>query len=192
MNTLNANEEEKLLHRLQKGDRTAFEIIYHGYGELLYSHACRYLDDQEEAKDIIHDVFFNLWHNRETLHIRENLKAYLYQSVRNRVINHQLKSRRADRYIRSFQHFLEKGQADTDFRVRESMQTELIEREISSLPNKMRTVFELSRKEGLSHKEIAKQLNITEQSVRSHVKGALKILRVRLSSIILLVSMIVI
>jgi len=53
------------------------------------------------------------------------------------------------------------------------------------LPPKMRTVFELSRKEGLSHKEIAEQLNITEQSVRSHIKGALKILRPRLGFIIL-------
>src|SRR3546814_4973 len=164
--SLGASEEGKLLYRLRKGDRTAFEIIYRRYGELLYNHATRHLNDREEAKDIIHEVFFNLWQNRETLRIRENLKAYLYQSVRNGVINYQLKSRRADRYIRSFQHFLEKGKADTDFRVRESMQTELIEREISSLPHKMRTVFELSRKEGLSHKEIDKQLNIKKQRDR--------------------------
>lgn len=192
MNSLRATDEEELLHRLRKGDRVAFEIIYCGYSERLYAHAAKYLEDQEEAKDIIHDVFFNLWQNRETLYIRENLKAYLYQSVRNRIINHQLKNKRADVYFRSFQRFLMNGQADTDFLVRENMQTELIEREISTLPNKMRTVFELSRKEGLSHKEIAQQLNITEQSVRSHVKGALKILRVRLSIVLIFYIIVVV
>ncbi len=185
MSNLSAKDERELLSRLQKGDRLAFEIIYRGYKGTLYVHAARYLRDQEEARDIIHDVFFNLWQNRGTLYIQESLKAYLYQSVRNRIINHQLKSQRADSYVSSFQHFLINVQADTDYLVRENMMTEWIEQQISSLPNKMRTVFELSRKEGLSHKEIAKQLNITEQSVRSHVKGALKILRLRLGFVLL-------
>lgn len=185
MNNLGANDEKELLHRLQKGDSVAFEMIYHRYNRLLYVHATNYLDIQEEVRDIIHDVFLKLWQNRKTLYIRENLKAYLYQSVRNRIINHQLKSKRADTYVRSFHRFLTNTQANTDYLVRENMLSESIEREISILPYRMKTVFELSRKEGLSHKEIAKQLNITEQSVRSHVKGALKILRVRLGVFIL-------
>jgi len=185
MQKLSANDEGELLSKLQKGDKWAFEIIYQEYKELLYVHASKYLSDQEAAKDIIHDVFVNLWQQKDTLHIQENLKAYLYQSVRNRVINHQLKSRRADDYVHSFQRFLIHAQADTDYLVRENILTEQIEQQIASLPNRMRTVFELSRKEGLSHKEIAKQLDITEQSVRSHVKGALKILRLRLGIVIL-------
>ncbi|MBD1420172.1 RNA polymerase sigma factor [Sphingobacterium chuzhouense] len=180
MSALPFNDEKNLLHKLQEGDRLAFEIIYHRYKGLLYVHASKHLKDQEEAKDIIHDIFSNLWQNRTALHIQENLTAYLYQAVRNRVINQQLKSQRADEYIDSLQGFIDHVQVDTDHRVREKMLTALIEHEIASLPPKMRMVFELSRKEGLSHKEIAEQLNISEQSVRSHVKGALKILRLRL------------
>lgn len=185
MSALPFNDEKNLLHKLQNGDRLAFEIIYHRYKGLLYVHASKHLNDQEEAKDIIHDIFSNLWQNRTTLHIQENLTAYLYQAVRNRVINQQLKSHRADEYINSLQEFISHVQADTDHRVREKMLMELIEQEIASLPPKMRIVFELSRKEGLSHKEIAEQLHITEQSVRSHVKGALKILRLRLGLILI-------
>lgn len=178
-------DERELLLKLRDGDRTAFEIIYHRYKGLLYVHASKYLKDQEEAKDIIHDIFSNVWQSRETLHIQGSIAAYLYQSVRNRIINHQLKNKKADEYIGSFQRFLNNFQAETDHLVREKMLLERIEQEIASLPLKMRTVFELSRKEGLSHKEIAAQLNITEQSVRSHIKGALKILRPRLGFIIL-------
>lgn len=179
-------DEKDLIKKLQNGDRLAFEIIYHRYKGLLYVHASKQLKDQEEAKDIIHDIFSNLWQNRNTLSIRENLTAYLYQSVRNSVINVQLKSKRADEYIDSLHVFINHVQGDTDHRVREKMLVELIEQEIAALPPRMRSVFELSRKEGLSHKEIAQQLDISEQSVRSHVKGALKILRLRLGIISIL------
>lgn len=180
------NDEKNLLLKLQNGDRLAFEIIYHRYKGLLYVHASKHLKNQEDAQDIIHDIFFNLWQNRRVLRIQENLTAYLYQAVRNRVINFQLKSRKADEYQNSFQGFLVHFHVETDHLVREKMLRERIEQEIASLPDRMRAVFELSRKDGLSHKEIAEQLHITEQSVRSHIKGALKILRLRLSTIILL------
>lgn len=186
MTNLKNIDDNALLQKLnEEDDWCAFEIIYHRYKGLLYVHAAKYLRDQEEARDIIHDIFSSLWQNRHSLHIQETLRAYLYQSVRNRVINYQLKSQRAEHYIRSFGNFLYNAEIDTDYLVRKKMLLELIEQEIAALPPKMRAVFELSRKEGLSHKEIAEQLNITEQSVRSHVKGALKILRPRLGFLIL-------
>jgi RNA polymerase sigma-70 factor (ECF subfamily) len=120
------------------------------------------------------------------LRIEGNLTAYLYQSVRNRVINHQLKSQRANDYVNSFMGFLAHSRVDTDHLVREKMLRERIETEIAALPEKMRIVFEMSRKEGLSHKEIAERLKLSEQSVRSHVKGALKILRLRFGFFIFL------
>lgn len=97
-----------------------------------------------------------------------------------------LKSSKADEYQNSFQQFLTHFHVETDHLVREKMLLEQIEQEVASLPKRMRTVFEPSRKDGLSHKEIAEQLNISEQSARSHVKGALKTLRLRLGAFILL------
>ncbi|QEK51062.1 RNA polymerase sigma-70 factor [Pedobacter aquae] len=176
----------ELVGLLKLNNQKAFAELYDRYKGLLYVHATRHLKDQEDAKDIIHDIFSNLWQNRASLNIQENLAAYLYQSVRNRIINFQLKNKRADEYANSFQSFLNNfHQADTDHLIREKMLVELIEYEIASLPVKMRTVFEMSRKEGLSHKQISEKLNITEQSVRSHVKGALKILRFRIGFVLL-------
>jgi RNA polymerase sigma-70 factor (ECF subfamily) len=180
------SEEKELLGKMRNGDKLAFEIIYHRYKGLLYVHVAKHLKDQEEAQDIIHDIFLNLWQNRGVLRIVGNLTAYLYQSVRNRVINHQLKSQRANDYVNSFMGFLAHSRVDTDHLVREKMLRERIETEIAALPEKMRIVFEMSRKEGLSHKEIAERLKLSEQSVRSHVKGALKILRLRFGFFIFL------
>ena len=178
-------DEHTLLQRMRAGDSEAFEAIYLRYSGVLYSHAAKQLKSQDGAKDIVHDIFMNLWNNRADLHISGALASYLFQSVRNRVINLKLKDHRYQEYVSSFSTFLVNFQSGTDYLVREKILTELIETEIASLPTKMKQVFELSRKEGLSHKEIALYLQITEQSVRSHIKGALRILRLRLGVVIL-------
>ncbi|MGJ1422310.1 RNA polymerase sigma factor [Sphingobacterium spiritivorum] len=175
----NNGEDQELLLKMQDGDVNSFDIIYHRYRSVLYMHAYRKLQNSEEVCDILQDVFSNLWENRNRLNITENLGGYLIRSVRNRVINVITKGQRAEAYINSFEHFLSYYHCDTDLKVREKMITDLVEREIASLPDRMRQVFELSRKEGLSHKEISDLLGITEQSVRSHIKGALRILRLR-------------
>ncbi|MFB2118729.1 RNA polymerase sigma factor [Parapedobacter sp. 2B3] len=185
MKTLNATDEKALLQQLRDGDQTAFDVLYHRYKGLLYVHAYKRLNNREDVQDILHDIFSNLWESRKTLDIKENLGVYLYRAVRNAIINRQLKDKRATEYIRSFDGFLHDYLGNTDYLVRERMMMSLIETEINSLPPRMREVFELSRQDGLSHKEIAGQLNITEQSVRSHIKGALKILRLRLGTVIL-------
>src|SRR5690606_4001178 len=102
--------------------------------------------------------------------------------VRNRVVNYQIKNNRDSQFIQAFTQHISNYQNSTDFLVREKMLTELIEKELEYLPPRMRAVFNLSRKEGLSHKEIAEQLQISEQSVRSHIKNSLRVLRLRLGT----------
>jgi RNA polymerase sigma factor (sigma-70 family) len=92
------------------------------------------------------------------------------------------------KYVSSLQRFLEEGYCVTDHQVRERQLAALIEKGISELPPKMREVFELSRKQAMSHKEIAEQLNLSEQTVRTQVKNALRILRLKLG-MMLFVSM---
>lgn len=176
------SDEAMLLAQLRQGNALAFEVIYHRYKGLLYAHASRQLKDPEEVRDLIHDIFSNLWESRLELELRESLTAYLFQSVRNRIVNRFLKSKRAEDYVQSFALFLNQVTANTDHLVREQILREQILREVRALPPKMRQVFELSRNEGMSHRQIADELGITEQSVRSHIKGALRVLRTKLSA----------
>ncbi|ERJ58705.1 RNA polymerase sigma factor [Sphingobacterium paucimobilis] len=182
MSTFPIADEQALINDLQSGSKQAFEIIFHRYKGLLYVHANKLLKDQEVARDIVQDIFLNLWKDRFSISINKNLSAYLFRSVRNRVINYHLKEGKSNEFVNEFSTKLLYYQNDTDHLLRTNMLNELIEKELQALPDRMRTVFNLSRKEGLSHKEIAEQLQISEQGVRSHIKNSLRILRFRLGS----------
>jgi len=181
--TLSDND---LVAFLKEGDKAAFTEIYNRYKGLLYIHAYNRLRNQQEADDVVHELFTSLWTKRDNLVLKTHLSGYLYQSVRNRILDIISHQRVESDYIVSLQHFINQSEAITDHLVRENELTALIEKEISALTPKMREVFELSRKANLSHREIAQKLELSEMTVKKHVNNALKILRTRLGLVVYL------
>jgi RNA polymerase sigma-70 factor (family 1) len=172
--------DEELLTFLKEGNRDAYTEIYHRYKRLLYIFAFRRIGDREECRDLIHELFLSLWAKREEVNITGSLSAYLYKSVRNRIIDLITHRAVSSRYIDSFQDYIDKSEDCTDYLIRHKELLALIEQEISALPPKMRQVFEMSRKTNCSRKEIAEQLGLSEQTVKSHMQHALKILKAKL------------
>ncbi|MNR01645.1 ECF RNA polymerase sigma factor SigL [compost metagenome] len=171
---------------LKEGDAAAYTVVYNRYFNELYIHAYSRLRDKEEAQDVVHELFATLWNKRAELMFKSSLPAYLYTAVRNRILDVISHQQVESRYVTSLQHFIEEGYCITDHQVRERQLTALIEKGISELPPKMRAIFELSRKHAMSHKEIAEQLNLSEQTVRTQVKNALRILRLKLGLMLFL------
>lgn len=169
---------------LKKGNKHSYEEIYHRYKKLIYLHAYKMLQDEEEAKDIVQELFTQLWSRRAELQVESSLSGYLYTAARNRVLDRIARGKIEKKYIASLQNFAETDTHITDHLVREKELKLLIEKEIASLPAKMRLVFELSRKEYLSHREIADKLQISEATVKKQINNALKVLRVRLGAFI--------
>jgi RNA polymerase sigma-70 factor (family 1) len=184
MGTAPLTDEQELLLLLKNGSEQAYQTLYNRYNALLYVHAYRKLKNQEEAKDVVQDIFLSIWERRARLNITDSLSAYLYRAVRYKVIDHIAERKDTEAFMGHFQAFLNSymntHSNQADHLVRERILCSIIDKEISQLPPKMRIVFELSRKSELSHKEIAEQLNISEQTVRSHVKNALHILKLKL------------
>lgn len=180
MSKYNDLSDDELVSLLREGNRNAFTAIYDRYFWLLHSHAYKWLRNREEAGDIIHELFLRLWEKRDTLSPEGGLPGYLYASVRNRIFNLIAHNRVKSEYLTSLQDFTHHGECITDHPVREKLLAELIEREIAGMPRRMREIFELSRKQLLSHREISRELNISEQTVRKHIQHALRILRVSL------------
>ncbi|SFO52095.1 RNA polymerase sigma-70 factor, ECF subfamily [Chitinophaga sp. YR627] len=180
MNVYQQFTDQQLADLLKSGDQQAYIEIYNRYIFVLLNHTYNKTGNREEAKDIVHEVFAKLWANREQLQIMSSLAGFLYTSARNIVLNQITHKKIEEKYFNSIQQFLEQPQTITDHRVRENQLIALIEKEIAALPPKMREVFELSRKQHLSHKEIAEKLDISEQTVSKHVTNALKILRIKL------------
>jgi RNA polymerase sigma-70 factor (family 1) len=178
---LTSVSDQNLLLMFQAGDEAAYKEIFDRYDKLLFIYAYRKLQNTEEAKDIVQDVFINLWNNREHLNISTTLANYLYGAVRNGALNVFRHKSIDDKYIASLQLLMDAQTATTDYLIREKDITQLIEKEIARLPPKMREVFELRRKAYLSNREIAEYLHISEHTVATHIKRALKVLKLRLS-----------
>lgn len=174
--------DKELFDLLKAGDQSALEQIYHRYHGVLYSHAYRRLPDREEVRDIVHELFIYLWKNRETLTITSSLSAYLYTAVRSRVLNVSRNQKVRGVYLQSLQDFMDSGQNLVEEKIREKELIQLVEQEVASLPPQMRLIFEMSRFQEKSHKEIAEELNISPQTVRTQVRNALRILRVKLGT----------
>jgi len=181
--------DEELAHRLKSTDRAAFAEVYNRYKGLLYVHAYKRLKNEEEADDVVHDLFATLWSKRTELDLN-NLSAYLYIAVRNNIFKLIARQNVATDYIAAAQITIDQTNCITDHLVREKQLAEIIENEINALPERMREVFELSRKANLTHREIAQRLDLSEQTVKKHIHHALKILRVRLGFSVFLLFLI--
>ena len=181
--------DQTLLTLLKQHDKDAYTVIYDRYKNLLYNHAYKKLGDPEEVKDVLQELFTNLWNKRADIPVAMNLSGYLYAGIRNRVLNLLSHKEVENKYLSSIQRFTPQEDYSTDLAIREKELADLIQKEIDQLPPKMREVFLLSRKENLSHQEIAGQLSISEQTVAKQVTNALRILRLRLGSLFILLLM---
>lgn len=174
--------DSELVSLLKEGDKEAYAEIYNRFKGVLYIHAFRLLQDKEEAKDVVHEIFSRLWTKREQLNFTIGLSAYLYASVRNLIFDQIARKKVESEYLSSLQAFIKEDDYITDHLIREKELVAMIDREIAELPTKMREVFELSRKANLTHRQIAEQLDISEKTVKKQVNNALKTLRVKLGT----------
>lgn len=180
-----AYSDTELTDLLTAGDELAYIEVYNRYWERLFIHACKMLRDEEHAMDVIQDIFTALWSKREKLSINISVKTYLYTSVRNAVINSIKKSKQQEKYMDSISAFAKKGEMSTENHIIYRDFVEQIDKEVENFSPRMKTVFVLSREDGLSNKDIAKALNITDHTVKKTINRALKILRTQVSSLFL-------
>lgn len=175
--------DAQLLLLLKESDDLAFTEIVHRYHTLMFSFAYRRLDDKELARDFVHDAFTILWEKRERLVIEGVLEAYLIQIVKNKLLDHFKHGQVSKKYMENFGKFINNYQDNTDHLVRHNELSDLIDREVAALPEKMRVVFELSRRKSMNRKEIAEHLGMPENTVKTILQRGLRILRVRLPSV---------
>jgi len=177
--------DPELILLLKEGDQMAYTQIYDRYQTLLFLHAIKKVREEEDAKDMVQEIFTDLWTRKKELSLQGTLSAYLYTCVRNKFVNLLQHKEVRMRFSASFQSFIDESTGGSDLLIREKQLAYLIEKEISALPDKMQKIFVLSRREHKSYKEIAAELNISEETVRKQVKNALKILRVKLGTVFL-------
>jgi len=175
--------DNRLIELLRESDHPAFEEIYRRYYPLMLNFAFRKLFDTDLSKDFVQELFTNIWYRRELISESGNFASFLYTSLRSRIFDYFDHQNVESKYFEALQHaFRQTNNSQTDFLARERSMNDYIERQIMSLPKKMSAVFQMSRKEHLSHKQIAVKLNTTEENVSKHITRALKSLKAKLTT----------
>ncbi len=172
------------IERIKRGDSEVFQYLYDTYYYQLFCIAKQYVSDSFTAETVVSDVFFTIWEKRDTIEIHTSLIAYLVRCVRNNSIN-LLHKNYVNREVNidNIESSSPLCFLSDDYPLGQLIEKELsskIQTEIDALPDETRDVFLLSRIEELKYDEIAERLNISINTVKYHIKQALKILRCRL------------
>ena len=193
LNLLGMNQsmtEKQLIEELRCGNESAFRRIYDRHYVPLCRFADLFLHDTSLSEEVVDDAIFYLWEHRSDVEITYSLRAYLMKSVRNRCLN-ELNSlaHREELQFSSFSlpenaEFLDTLFIEKDHPLGYLLEQELeeeLERSIEALPEECRVVFKKSRFEQKKYEEIARELNISVNTVKYHIKNALSFLQKRMS-----------
>ncbi len=189
---------DNILINLKNGDEFAYKYLYDQYYRKLCRVANFYVKDTFVSENLVGDLIFSIWENREKLEIVESLNSYLFTSIRNRCFNY-LKQAHVQREV-SFTkaqdvQLIYSMQSENDLPVGILIEKELedkIKLSIDHLPLQTKKVFQLKRSEELSYEEISNQLDISVNTVKYHMKSALQTLRVELASYLISIALIII
>lgn len=180
----NITTDTRLLSLLKEGQRSGFSEIYRLYAPSLINFAASRLSSLEEARDIIQDIFTNLWDQRDTLEIKTSVKAYLFTAVRYRVIDHIRKNITRREYAAMLYQLADSFIANTEEDLHTKKIQQQLEHTVENLPARTRQIYRLSRQRHLAVKEIAGELGISEQTVKNQLSSALQQLRLHWSKLV--------
>lgn len=173
------SNQKKLIKHLKKGNSLAYSYLVGLYFKELCNYATSLARDDFKSEDIVQNVIVRMWQQREKLNTNILIKNYLYKSVYNEFIDQYRKDLSISVLERKYIEVL-----DSFIEVKEENETKrlitLVEKEIEQLPNKCKETFLLSKKNGLTYREIADYQNVSVNTVEKQMVKAFSILRKKL------------
>jgi RNA polymerase sigma-70 factor (ECF subfamily) len=179
------------ISKIIAGDKKSFHVLFTELYPLLHNIAIQYVNEVDDAKDIVQNAFLKLWENRQTIKQNSNLRNYLFTLVKNACIDYIRKKQNYNQHVSSIYNVefdvnlvvLE----ETSYEEYEKILTN-IELAVDSLPEKCRDVFKLSKYNKLSNKEVSTKLKISIKTVEAQLSKATKILRSELQPNLSIIS----
>ena len=163
--------DKDLIAEIREDSKSAFQLLFHKYYKRLVEFCFYRLRNLDSSKDLVQEIFTNLWISRKKLDPKKSIKSYLYKSATNRLIN-------LSKHSSSKSLTLDDSILVNQKRVNEEIEDKIdIYTSIEKLPQKMKTVFMLSRNEGFKYSEIADICNISIKAVEKRMTKALRLLR---------------
>ena len=174
---------DALWKKIQHGDEASFKKLYYEFNPRLYQYAFKMLKDHFLAQETVHDVFLKIWQNRQSIFSEgDSLKNYLYRTTHNLCLDTLKKSKTQKAVIfivissEEWMSLFEKHYDDDCFAEKIEMDEigTAIDLMIEKMPKQRREIFKLCKDKGMSNKEIAEKIGLSESSVRTHLQLARK------------------
>lgn len=174
---MTSQEEKELISQLQQDKQSALKAIFDTYHSWLCQVSYAIVSDEEEAKDVVQEVFIKLWRNRKRLEIHSSLPAYLKRAAVNTSLNVLEKQKVLKKAVSEKFDQKKSGNNEVEQKLFSEELSLLAENAIQALPPRTKTVFTLIRSEEMSYKEVAGTLNISLKAVEKEMMKALRLLR---------------
>ena len=163
-----------IIRRIRQSDTQQFESLFRSSYVSLVNYAKTILKDQDTAEEIVQDLFFRLWQDREKLKIRSSLTGYLFRAVHNKCLHWIQHKRVVEEYVQKKSESKTEDNADpADLLQYEELQSK-IARILEKLPERCGKIFCMNRFEGLKYSEIAEKLSVSVKTVEANMGKALK------------------
>jgi RNA polymerase sigma-70 factor (ECF subfamily) len=170
-------EEYLLIRQFKNGDHHSFKVLYQKYAPKLYGFSRKYLNSDEDAEEIVQEVFLRIWEKRENVDESQSFSSYIFQAAKHRIFNGFRKKVNEQAYLDFVVYANDASSNFTDMEVEYQEIKSKAEAVISAMPPKRQEIFRLSREQGLKNKEIAEKLQISIKTVENQMSQALKFLR---------------
>ncbi len=167
----NVNSDKELILEIRIGNKAAFKLLFKKYYRRLIDFCLYRTKDLELSKDLVQELFTKVWIIRAKLDPEKSIQAYLYKSLTNQIINHS-KLSSSENVSLDISHFAKYANEEEPIENRID-----IENAIERLPNKLKTVFLLSRIEGFIYSEIAEICDLSIKAVEKRMSKAFVLLR---------------
>ncbi len=168
--------DSQLVHAIRRSDAGAFKALYDRYYDRLLRFVWLKIRDEEIIKDLVQEVFLRIWNGRENLDPSCSTKAYLFSVAQNLSIDFLRRKRFENSYLSEQSSRTLHAEPDASFELRDK-----IAHALACVPDDQRSVFVLSRYEGLTYPQIATALNISIKTVESRMSKTLRFLREQLA-----------
>jgi RNA polymerase sigma-70 factor (ECF subfamily) len=179
INLNNIDDDEVLIHLSKQKDKKAFTIIYNKYHQYLYALAYRYLKDSDMAEDAVQQVYVKLWEMIHVIDIEINLKNYLYSMTKNHILN-QFRNNRETISISlmNAQQEIVDEEPGIESVIEETELSEMLQMGIENLPKQKKDIVKMKIEEHKSNQEIADEMGLSINTVKSHYQESIKMLRI--------------
>lgn len=181
------DDDALLFDRIKSGDERAFEIVFKKYYVRLSHFVFQYVENMPDAEELVQESFLNIWEKRQSLDINTSFRSYLYAAVKNRALNLIRNTNRRKGHLSVISSF-RNNEADALSELSVNEINDQLFMAVEKLPPKCRKIFQMSRIEGLKHKEIAAQMDVKVKTVENQIGIALKYLRGHLSEFLKIIA----